>query len=142
MVNDVVSDENLLPLIKGGNDKIEFTDEVCDALKTPVSKISKSNILNATIPTVIEYTVKQNGSSLNDSLKNFGITTDSLNFEVDDIGEELSLMLDAIPAINRIAKTSKDGKVDFKNIETSDLNNILSTVYSSNILNPNKIFNV
>lgn len=138
VVNDVVSDENLLPLIKGGNDKIEFTDEVCDALKTPVSKISKSNILNATIPTVIEYTVKQNGSSLNDSLKNFGITTDSLNFEVDDIGEELSLMLDAIPAINRIAKTSKDGKVDFKNIETSDLNNILSTVYSSNILNPNK----
>lgn len=137
VVNDVVSDENLLPLIKGGNDKIEFTDEVCDALKTPVSKISKSNILNATIPTVIEYTVKQNGSSLNDSLKNFGITTDSLNFEVDDIGEELSLMLDAIPAINRIAKTSKDGKVDFKNIETSDLNNILSTVYSSNILNPN-----
>lgn len=138
VVNDVVSDENLLPLIKGGNDKIEFTDEVCDALKTPVSKISKSNILNATIPTVIEYTVKQNGSSLNDSLKNFGITTDSLNFEVDDIGEELSLMLDAIPAINRIAKTSKDGKVDFKNIETPDLNNILSTVYSSNILNPNK----
>ncbi len=138
VVNDVVSDENLLPLIKGGNDKIEFTDEVCDALKTPVSKISKSNILNATIPTVIEYTVKQNGSSLNDSLKNFGITTDSLNFEVDDIGEELSLMLDAIPAINRIAKTSKDGKVDFKNIETADLNNILSTVYSSNILNPNK----
>lgn len=138
VVNDVVSDENLLPLIKGGNDKFEFTDEVCDALKTPVSKISKSNILNATIPTVIEYTVKQNGSSLNDSLKNFGITTDSLNFEVDDIGEELSLMLDAIPAINRIAKTSKDGKVDFKNIETSDLNNILSTVYSSNILNPNK----
>ena len=138
VVNDVVSDENLLPLIKGGNDKLEFTDEVCDALKTPVSKISKSNILNATIPTVIEYTVKQNGSSLNDSLKNFGITTDSLNFEVDDIGEELSLMLDAIPAINRIAKTSKDGKVDFKNIETSDLNNILSTVYSSNILNPNK----
>lgn len=138
VVNDVVSDENLLPLIKGGNDKVEFTDEVCDALKTPVSKISKSNILNATIPTVIEYTVKQNGSSLNDSLKNFGITTDSLNFEVDDIGEELSLMLDAIPAINRIAKTSKDGKVDFKNIDTSDLNNILSTVYSSNILNPNK----
>lgn len=138
VVNDVVSDENLLPLIKGGNDKFEFTDEVCDALKTPVSKISKSNILNATIPTVIEYTVKQNGSSLNDSLKNFGITTDSLNFEVDDIGEELSLMLDAIPAINRIAKTSKDGKVDFKNIETSDLNSILSTVYSSNILNPNK----
>lgn len=138
VVDDIVSDENLLPLIKGGNDKFEFTDDVCEALKTPVSKISKSNILNATIPTVIEYTVKQNGSSLNDSLKDFGITVDSLNFEVDDIGEELSLMLDAIPAINRIAKTSKDGKVDFKNIETSDLNDVLSTVYSSDILNPNK----
>jgi len=138
IVNDVVSNETLSPLIKGGNEKFEFTDEVCEALKTPVGKISKSNILNATIPTVIEYTVKQNGSSLNDSLKDFGITVDSLNFEVDDIGEELSLMLDAIPAINRIAKTSKDGKVDFKNIETADLNYILSTVYSSNILNPNK----
>lgn len=135
VVTSIADDDTLLPILKGEN--IEYSDEICEALKVPASKVTKSSILTSSMPSILKAVFTKN----EDQLTEFGISIDSLNFEIDDLSKELTNVLDAIPALKRVAEVNNDENKDLsesekiKLIQSSDLEKILTVIYESDLFN-------
>ncbi|MCH5179786.1 MAG: hypothetical protein J1F32_01050 [Erysipelotrichales bacterium] len=131
IVADIVSDENTKDLFT--SDTITLTEEICESLKTPLSTVDNSKILKAAIPEILRSVVNTNANQLEE----FGISPDSIYYEVDSLGDELVNVLDFTPALFNVVKamTKDNVQEQLEAIDSNDLTNILHGVKKSEIFN-------
>lgn len=132
VISEVAKDEKLKTMYDGG--KVIIDEEMCEALKKPAAKIDGSRIITSLMPEILRPTF----AKAEDKLKEFNIELDSINYNVDSFSNELINLLDAVPALFTIANTfSKDMSNGEKisNINSQDLEDLLTFMYKSDILN-------
>lgn len=131
IVADIVSDENTKDLFT--SEKITLTEEICESLKAPLSTVDKSKILKAAIPEILRSVVNTNANQLEE----FGISADSIYYEVESLGDELVNVLDFAPSLFNIANAMTKDSVQeqLEAIESNDLTNILHGIRNSEIFN-------
>ncbi|MCH5171729.1 MAG: hypothetical protein J1F31_02725 [Erysipelotrichales bacterium] len=133
IVAEIVSNESTKDLLTS-NETINLNEEVCEALKTPLGKIDNSRILSAAIPEIVKGVINNNSQSLEE----FGISPDSIYYDVDSLGNELVNILDFTPSLfNIINAIGENGDIanNFENIETKDLTKVLHGIMNSEMFN-------
>lgn len=132
IISEVVKDEKLKTMFDGG--EIVIDEEMCEALKKPAAKIDESSIISSLMPEILRETFATQEANL----KEFDLELDSINYNVDSFSNELINLLDATPALFTIANTfSKDipNGEKIANIDSQDLEDLLTYMYNSDILN-------
>lgn len=132
IVADIITDENIKECIDNG--EIVLTDEVCESLKAPMMKVDDSKILKSTLPQLLKGFINKNSEILD----NFGISANSIFYDVDSLGSELVNVLDLVPSIGRLSgifSGEKPMNQVLNEIEASDITTLLKCVNKSEIFN-------
>jgi len=123
---DEPADNDLLTLFEDEDFRASFKDDICPLL-------DRSQIMGAVIPSVLEGAFS--GDAMSGMLDPLGLTGNDLNFDFDDVGTQMGILIDII-GFSLSVVDNMDTIFDDITPVVDDLIGLLDAIFTSDIFNP------